>query len=88
MPLLQLVEPTYGSKIKKQKPPFEFKNVKVTDLYFCPYPVAREKLKVIKNYNVGLPRSLFEDQESRTFGSGSNQIEKQMKIAKDKGKPL
>ena len=46
-----MTEPTYKSKIKKKKPPFDFKNVKVPNLYFCPFPEIRAQLNILKMRN-------------------------------------
>ena len=83
LPLLQLSEATYGSKIKKQKRPFDFENVKVTDLYYCANPEVRQKLKFLKVKSSLVPR-LADNPEPNSAGS-ANQAQNQQKIAKEKG---
>lgn len=51
LPLLQLIEPTYRSQIKKKKPHYDTNKISVSDLYFCPNPAARESLRIIKMRN-------------------------------------
>jgi len=46
-----MIEPTYKSQIKKKKPPFDFQNVKLPNLYFCPYPEIRAQLNWLKMRN-------------------------------------
>lgn len=43
LPIFRLINPTYGSKIKFYKEAFNFKNVNITDLFYCPNPELREK---------------------------------------------
>ena len=51
LPLVQLIEPTNRSQVKKKKPNYEVKKIIVSDLYFWPNPDTRRSLKIIKMRN-------------------------------------